>query len=416
VRRRLRAAALAIGLVGAWPAVPPAQAARATGRWVVAQERAVPLQWFQGLAHAPGGGQRFFVGIFQGVTRTDRALRPRLRTEAAIPPDVEAQYGFNHVGDPTYDTAEGGRLLLPLECFVLGAPNGGNTCGRGAIGVLDPLALTWRYLVLLDQAEIAKAMWAEVSPDGSLLWTSSGADLLAYRTADLIPATAAPAAPIRAVRRLPGAVPPGGVTGAAFQRGRLLLSEPGAGRLRIWSVDVMGAGARRLEATLPVDAEAEGLDVLPTGDGLLHWLLSPVVLGRTPTYGFGHSEIVSLVPRAAARLRVSVARRAGRLAVRVAMRLLGRARPVAGALVGADGSRGRTDAAGRVTLRSRPGRTVVTVVARRKQLRGRVVVGGGGRGQPAARRRSSRARRSSQPAPVPAIHAIASANGAGVRR
>ena len=29
--------------------------------------------------------------------------------------------------------------------------------------------MTWQYRVLLDQADIAKAMWAEVSPDGQLV-------------------------------------------------------------------------------------------------------------------------------------------------------------------------------------------------------------------------------------------------------
>ena len=76
-------------------------------------------------------------------------------------------------------------MLLPLECFTPGAPNGGNTCGTGSIGVADPRTLAFRYYVKLDPAEIAKAMWVESSPDGRLLWTSSGSDLLAYRAADV---------------------------------------------------------------------------------------------------------------------------------------------------------------------------------------------------------------------------------------
>jgi hypothetical protein len=111
-----------------------ARAASAGGDWVVSNERAVPLQWFQGLTHARGGRERFFVGVFDGVTRTDTGLRQQLRTEDVIPPDVAAQYGFNHIGDPTFAH---GELLLPLECFVPGAPNGGNPCGRGAVGVAD---------------------------------------------------------------------------------------------------------------------------------------------------------------------------------------------------------------------------------------------------------------------------------------
>jgi hypothetical protein len=373
--RRGHAAAAALvtsGLVCGGALAAPAGAATASGRWVVSNERAVPIEWFQGLTHSPDGASRFFVGVFQGVTRTDAALRPRLRNDAAIPPEVQAQYGFNHIGDPTYDRAGGGRLLLPLECYVPGGPNGGNTCGRGGIGILDPMTLRWRGLVLLDGRDIAKAMWAEVSPDGRLLWTSSGADLLAYSTADLSAAHEAPAAPIRPVGRLAGAVPPGGVAGGAFHGRRLLLSEPGAGRLRVWSVDVEGGGARRVEATLPVDAEAEGLDVLPTGDGLLHWLLSPVAPGgREPTYGSGHSEIVSLVPRLQARLRVRAQRRGRAVRARVTLRLAGRARPVAGARVRVAGVRGVTDARGAVRLRvgARASRRMLVVTARKAQLR-----------------------------------------------
>ena len=49
-------------------------------------------------------------------------------------------------------------------------------------------------------------MWAEVSPDGRLVWTSSGRDLLAYRTAAITRAAAA-RPPLRAVARLAGVVP-----------------------------------------------------------------------------------------------------------------------------------------------------------------------------------------------------------------
>ena len=374
VRPLAVAAALAAGVLAA-----RAAAAGATGRWVVSNERPVPLEWFQGLTHAPDGS-RFFVGVFEGVTRTDALLRRRVRTEAAVPAEVKAQYGFNHIGDPTYDRAEGGRLLVPLECYVPGGPNGGNTCGRGAIGVLDPVTLGWRYLVLLDQAAIAKAMWAEVSPDGTLLWTSSGPDLLAFRTADVSAANAAAGTAIQPVRRLAGAVPPGGVAGAAFDGSRLVLSEPGAGEVRLWSVDVDGAGTPRLEATLPVDAEAEGLDVLPTGDGLLHWLLSPFAPGgRRPTYGTGHSEIVSLVPRAQARLHLVVTRGfPGRITANVTLRLAGEARPVAGAVVRTTGSRARTNARGDVVLRTRvPASRRIVVTARKQQLRAARVVAPG---------------------------------------
>jgi hypothetical protein len=368
-----RALAAAVAALALAPA-----AAGAAPRWVVANERPVPLTWFQGLTHAPAG-DRFFVGVFVGVTRTDAALRPQLRVEDVIPPAVRAAYGFNHVGDPTWDRAEGGRLLLPLECYTPGAPGGGNTCGRGAIGIADPATLAWRGTVLLDQQDIAKAMWAEVSPDGRLLWTSSGPDLLAYRTADVSAASAAAATPIRPVLRLPGAVPPSGVTGAAFAGRRLLLAgQNGLGPLQVWSVDVDGDGSRRLELELPVAMEAEGLDVVASGDGLLHWLLSPFAPGgRPPTYGAGHSEIVSFVRRGQSRLRVLAGRTAaGDLAARVVLRLRSRSWPVEGATVTAAGASATTDADGRVRLALPAGlRRPVRVVARKAQLRpGRAVV------------------------------------------
>src|SRR5436190_1101512 len=85
-------------------------------------------------------------------------------------------------------------LLLALECFSL---LGGNTCKTGSIAVADPRTLRWRYYVKLDPAFIDKAMWAEASPDGKLLWTSSGSgkDLLAYRMAEITQSNAGPAGP-----------------------------------------------------------------------------------------------------------------------------------------------------------------------------------------------------------------------------
>jgi hypothetical protein len=66
-----------------------------------------------------------------------------------------------------------------MECYHVDQQPA-NTCGMGGFGVVDPVTLAWRYWVRLDPADIPKAMWAEVSPDGTLVWTSSGNDLLAY--------------------------------------------------------------------------------------------------------------------------------------------------------------------------------------------------------------------------------------------
>ena len=116
-------------------------------------------------------------------------------------------------------------MLLPLECFF---PFIGNICRTGSIGVADPETLQWRYYVKLDPAFIDKAMWAEVSPNGKLLWTSSGSghDLLAYDMDEITAANAAPDGPLLkpVIVRLINAVPPNGITGATFFKHRLLVA------------------------------------------------------------------------------------------------------------------------------------------------------------------------------------------------
>jgi hypothetical protein len=358
-----------LALIAALVLAAPAGAAD-PGRFRLSQADAVPLVYFQGLTHSPGGSW-FFDGVTVGLYRTDRELRQEAANPSVLPPAVTA-FGFNHIGDPGFDRSRG--VLLPMECFVPGAPNGGNTCGRGAIGVADPRTLQLRYVVPLDPADIPKAMWGEVSPDGRLVWTSSGDDLIAYRTADLV---AGVITPLRPVKRLVGAVPPSGVTGAAFYHGRLLLAGQDTGPLEVWSVDVRHRGRARLEIELPhVIAESEGLDVLPARGGVLHWLLSPFPPGGgTPTYGQGHSELLTFVPRADARLQVRVlsARAAGggrtRLVVRVAQRYAGATHAVAGARVRAGGASAVTGADGRARLRARtPHSGLLAVLARKQRL------------------------------------------------
>jgi hypothetical protein len=362
----LASAALAAAL-----AVPGLAAGADPGRWRLAQADSVTLEYFQGLTHS-AAGTWFFDGITVGLFRTDRDLRRSAQNANAITPDLAAQ-GFNHIGDLTWDAREGGRLLLPLECYVPGAPNGGNTCGRGAIGVADPATLKLRYAVALDPADIPKAMWAEVSPGGSELWTSSGRDLLAYDTAGVAPGATAPPRP---VRRVAGAVPPSGVTGAAFYRGRLFLAGQDGGALQVWSVDVTGATPPVLELELPgVAAESEGLDVLDARGGLLHWLLSPFAPGGAkPTYGTGHSELLTFVPAAEAALRVRVrparlvAGRATRVTITVTHRYSGRVHRVQGARVAIGGAHALTgrDGTGRLTVRrARPGSVRVTATKER---------------------------------------------------
>jgi hypothetical protein len=373
----MRRAVAACVAVAALLAAGPARAA-APDRLRLADTRAVPIEYFQGLTHDRAGA-RYFDGVVQGLYRTDRALRERGRNPAAIPPAVGSAFGFDHIGDIGFSPALGG-LILPFECFAPGAPNGGNTCGQGGLGVADPATLQLRYVLALDPRDIAKAMWAEVSPDGTRVWTSAGPDLIAYRTADVSAANAAAGVRIRPVARLAGAVPPSGVTGAAFRDGRLLLAGQQTGPLELWSVDVR-TGARRREATLRVSGESEGLDVVDDGHGVVHWLVAPLdPRGRPPSYGIGHSELLSFVPVADARLRAVVtparlrAGRATRISVRVTLRFGGRVHVVRGARVRAAGRSARTDARGVARLRvrrARPG--VVRVRVTKQRLRAATV-------------------------------------------
>ena len=264
--------------------VPGAAHAADPARWVETGHSPVPLEYFQGVT-TDRDGNFYFDGIQVGIYRTDLLLNETARLESGIPVDVYLREGYNHIGDITWDKREGGRVLLPLECFL---PFFGNTCKTGSIGVADPHTLAWRYYVKLDTAFIDKAMWAEVSPNGRLLWTSSGSgdDLLAYRVKDIAPHNAAPeAAPLKPVRVLEGAVPPSGITGAAFWGKRLYLAGQDGGPFRVWSVDLRH-GSRRLEIEKTVIGESEGLEFVDALDGRLHWLITPFQTGgRPPTYG-----------------------------------------------------------------------------------------------------------------------------------
>jgi hypothetical protein len=282
---RGRVAAILVGLALCAGFAPGTAGAADPGRWVETGYDPVPLEYFQGVTSDP---QRnlFFDGLFVGLYRTDSELNEQARNNSAIPVDVFERERYNHIGDLTWDDREHGRILLPLECFI---PFIGNPCRTGSVGVADPDTLAWRYYVKLDPTFIDKVMWAEASPDGKLLWTSNGAinggnDLLAYDMKEITSANAAPGGPLlRPVRVLAGAVPPSGITGATFYKGRLLLAGQRGGPFRVWSVDLADA-SRRLEIEKTVVGESEGLDIVTTLGGKLHWLITPL-LGVGGTYG-----------------------------------------------------------------------------------------------------------------------------------
>jgi hypothetical protein len=293
---------LAGALVAALALAAPA-AAKDPDRWQLVRVSTIPLEYYQGVTDGPGR-ELFFSG-FLGVWRTDHVLRETGRNPDVMPRAVKDAEGYNHIGDLDFDPGEGGRLLLPLECYYPGTPNGGNTCpqtnaiGTGSIGVADAATLAWRYHVKLDQSEIKKAMWAETTPDGSL-WTQDGQDLLRFALADVNPANAAPGGPpIRPVQRLAGAVPPSGITGATFAAGRLFVAgqnaAPGGRLFQVWSID-LADGSRRLEIERTIAGESEGLATIDARDGLLQWQVMPFAPGATPTFGAGAGALLTFAP------------------------------------------------------------------------------------------------------------------------
>ena len=339
--------------------VAPTAIAQDPGRWLLTGASSVPTSYWQGVTSDPAEENLYFVGPFEGLWRTTPLLRQTAGVPGAIPPAVTEAEGYNHIGDPTWNPNEGGRVLLPMECFT---PGVGNTCGTGAFGVADPATLDFRYYVKLDPAEIPKAMWAETSPDGSLIWTSSGNDLLAYRSTEVSEANRAPSGPLlRPVRRLVGAVPPTGVTGAVFRKGRLLLAGEANGTYQVWAIDP-GTGERRLELQIGICGESEGLDVIPTLGGELHWLIAPFDPGCQLSFG-PTSALLHFVPTPAhKRFEVAVTdSNVGTLPgeVRATVRAMRDGRPLREARVTFAGATARTNKEGIAnlsTMLERPGR------------------------------------------------------------
>jgi hypothetical protein len=287
--RMRRTALIAVCAACAAPALgaPPAFAGD-PGLWVLTSTRTIPAYYRQGLASDPNGNV-FFSGSFAGIYRT-RNLVEKARNTTPIPPEVANREKYNHIGDISWDAGEGGRLLLPLEGY---APfqadhNPGKT---GAIGVMDPVTLKWRYYVKLDPAEIEKAMWFATDAARGLLWTIRDTDLLAYNLSDINPANAAPSGPvIHASRRLVGAAP-NGAGGAVVMGGRIFLSTQAPGVNQIVSVDP-STGSSQVEVELPGDLEVEGMETGPYLGGLLHWEL-------VPGGGLSSTQLLNLVPKGA---------------------------------------------------------------------------------------------------------------------
>lgn len=260
-------------------------------RWTEVGRSEIPLYYYQGMTHDEAGN-RYFTGIHVGLYRTDGELNETGRNDDVIPPEVHLREQYNHVGDLSY---HGGKLYLPLECYY---PPAGNTCKTGAIGVADADTLKMEHYVKLDPSEIQKAMWCEVSPDGTLLWTQSGKDLLAYAMSDLSAAHAAPDAdPIEAVQRLVGAVPESGITGATFIGDRLFVAGQTEEGGVISSIDLV-TGESKTEKSVEYVGESEGLDddfdLKKDADALLgslHYMVMPYNEEGMPTNGIANGVI-----------------------------------------------------------------------------------------------------------------------------
>ena len=153
-------------------------------------------------------------------------------------------------------------------------------------------------------------------------------------------------------RRLAGAVPPSGVTGAVFRGGRLLLAGERDGTYQVWAVDTR-TGKRRLEVELKLCGESEGLDTVATLGGTLHWLIAPSDSDCKLSFG-PSSALLHFRPRPGrSGLRVKVLSvRAGTLPGRVQakVRVTRRGRALAGARVSFAGASGRTGRRGAVVL------------------------------------------------------------------
>ncbi len=243
------------------------------GRWNLVSTTSLRIFYYQGMTQ-DDKGNFFFDGIDNGLFKTDGSFTQIAGTTPYIPAAVAARDKYNHIGAIAYSKDTG--VLLPMECY-----NGTNCANTGAIGVADPATLAWEYEVKLDPATIKKAMWAAVSPNGKLLWTSSGNNLLAYDVADISASHSWPThAAIKPVTTLKNAVPASGVDGGAFYQGRLYLAGTIGNVHQVWSIDTSN-GTRRLEISRTIVGEQEGIDFVWQDRGKVH----PVALCNDPSCG-----------------------------------------------------------------------------------------------------------------------------------
>lgn len=341
----MRTPGLLATLLAACIALSAAPAATASGPWVLTGASPAPAGAGTGLAQDEAGA-RYLAGEHT-LLRTDARLRPGLVLSSAIPGGLAVTPGFARLGDPGWDPARG-VLVVPLACHAAAAG-----CGRGGLSVYGrDLALD--VAVVLDPADGPPAEWAAPSPDGALVWTSAGSDLVAYRSADLLPVNSSGRGVlVSAAARLPDAAPSGTVTGGVFWEGRLYMSSQVEALARVHSVDLSASRpAPELEIERPLAGTSRGLDAGPAPGGVLHWLVSEGAAAQSTLLTFARAGEVSL--SAGADRRTLRAGRPSTVGVTVRQTLRGRTVPLAGAKVTIGSAAARTDEEGRAELRVRP--------------------------------------------------------------
>jgi hypothetical protein len=270
---------VAVALTAGAPSAGAADLRTETGRSLTS------VNYWQGITFDAATRTFTFDGPAQGLWRTDSQLARLAGRSAGIPSTVTSTEGWNHLGDLSFDAVGGPRLVVPLECYYPSASDP-NTCHTGGFGIIDPVTLQWRYYVKLDPAQITKAMWVEISPDGRWAWTSSGTDLLAYDTTQISLGRAGPAgAPLTAAKRIVGVLRAPSVSGAAFLGDRLYLAFDRGSYVQVLSYpvdpttgDVGTAWRLEIQRTKTSSLyETEGLAVADALGGTLHWQIQPQI-------------------------------------------------------------------------------------------------------------------------------------------
>jgi hypothetical protein len=258
----------------------PAASAADPGRWKPGIPKAMSRYYSQGIT-VDSRTHTFYLDGNLGLYRANASLHKTGGISDVIPLEVKHAEHYNHLGDLSFDTSDGGRLLLPLECLY----GKRNTCQTGSIAVADPGSLRWLYYVKLDPAYIKKAMWVEASPDGRWIWTSSGKSLLAYNAAEVTRANAAPAGPKLLPKFSTQSLPVPGVSGATFVGDRLFLALNRGAHVAVVSYGINSTGPAPVLVDGPrpeielkknvVFHETEGLATAGAMNRELRWQIRP---------------------------------------------------------------------------------------------------------------------------------------------